>query len=293
MVEAIDSYKIFTKDKYSPKPRDTKARLDHELFERQLMEMITGKGLDPNVPLESSNPDACKTFVVTLRNAPYALRTPILMRTYNTPESSQAFPATIWQAARATTAAPMLYLPVVIDDIEYSDGGPAFNNPTELAIEEAQRIWPDRTIGCLVSVGPGMEDTIQSVQLARHAKECEDLSEWFSILLLKSHDKHLDIEKRAETLGINGSYFRFDTPCGRYQRMSKPGGMRKRNSRPLGVFEGSSTPTGDNWEEARDAVALAEPYSFNRDNMSVERDSVALRLLNPSIVSYLPCITIS
>nr|GLL23991.1 phospholipase A I-like isoform X2 [Ipomoea trifida] len=61
----------------------------------------------------------------------------------------------IWQAIRASSAAPY-YLDDFSDGVyRWQDGAIVANNPTVFAIREAQLLWPDARIDCLVSVGCG------------------------------------------------------------------------------------------------------------------------------------------
>ena len=64
----------------------------------------------------------------------------------------------IWQACRATSAAPTFFPPMQIGNppVAYIDGGLGYNNPIRALIEEKSQIWPDSQIGCIVSVGTGM-----------------------------------------------------------------------------------------------------------------------------------------
>ncbi|KAK8947196.1 hypothetical protein KSP39_PZI006961 [Platanthera zijinensis] len=59
----------------------------------------------------------------------------------------------IWEAIRASSAAPY-YLDDFSDDVNrWQDGAIVANNPTIFAIREAQLLWPDTRIDCLVSIG--------------------------------------------------------------------------------------------------------------------------------------------
>lgn len=64
---------------------------------------------------------------------------------------------TIWQAARATSAAPVYFAPAVIgpDRTKFVNGGVGANNPVQYTMVAAERIWPGRAVRCLVSVGSG------------------------------------------------------------------------------------------------------------------------------------------
>ncbi|KAM7201004.1 hypothetical protein V8F20_005013 [Naviculisporaceae sp. PSN 640] len=65
-----------------------------------------------------------------------------------------------WQAARATSAAPMLFRPYRHRATEqpYIDGGVVRNNPVVLAYSEAERIWrSSRPPDIIVSIGTGVQ----------------------------------------------------------------------------------------------------------------------------------------
>jgi predicted acylesterase/phospholipase RssA len=64
----------------------------------------------------------------------------------------------IWEAARATSAAPAFFAPITIGQlkIKYIDGAVTGHcNPSELAREEVDAVWPGRKIGLLLSLGTG------------------------------------------------------------------------------------------------------------------------------------------
>ncbi|XP_077219901.1 phospholipase A I-like protein isoform X2 [Tasmannia lanceolata] len=65
----------------------------------------------------------------------------------------------IWEAIRASSAAPY-YLDDFSDDVNrWQDGAIVANNPTIFSIREAQLLWPDTQIDCLVSIGCGSVPT--------------------------------------------------------------------------------------------------------------------------------------
>ncbi|KAJ6024783.1 hypothetical protein N7540_005580 [Penicillium herquei] len=64
--------------------------------------------------------------------------------------------ASLWQAARATTAAPIFFKPITVAGQEFFDGGLGFPNPIELATWEATRIWDKSTPhDVTISLGTG------------------------------------------------------------------------------------------------------------------------------------------
>lgn len=97
------------------------------------------------VPMDSKNAE-CSSKLSNLM--PYLLK--------NYPEKGKYEGTTrchVWQAVRATSAAPSYFDAVEIDGESFVDGGVLANNPCEMAVREARRLWPDRPIGLIVSIG--------------------------------------------------------------------------------------------------------------------------------------------
>nr|XP_043620589.1 phospholipase A I [Erigeron canadensis] len=152
-------------------------------FERLLKEMCADE--DGDLLIDSSVKRIPKVFVVsTLVNA--APAQPFIFRNYQYPAGTPEVPlmmsenfstngagtATtgaqvgykrsaymgscrhdLWQAIRASSAAPY-YLDDYSDGVlRWQDGAIVANNPTIFAIREAQLLWPDAKIDTLVSVG--------------------------------------------------------------------------------------------------------------------------------------------
>jgi hypothetical protein len=67
----------------------------------------------------------------------------------------------VWEAARATSAAPLYFDRISICDKagntrDYCDGGVCENNPVRVARKEVQDIWPNRPVGLILSLGCGL-----------------------------------------------------------------------------------------------------------------------------------------
>ena len=109
-----------------------------------------------------------------------------LFRNYNLPTSAQShYDGTsrfkVWEAIRASSAAPFYYEDFKIDGYVFhvsqlflcmlidkkfnkkilylichiKDGGLLANNPTIIALHEAKHLWPDSQNNCIVSIGNG------------------------------------------------------------------------------------------------------------------------------------------
>uniref|UniRef100_A0A7S0IGJ9 Patatin n=1 Tax=Micromonas pusilla TaxID=38833 RepID=A0A7S0IGJ9_MICPS len=62
----------------------------------------------------------------------------------------------LWQGVRASSAAPYYLADYGIGDERWQDGAVTCNNPSMLAMMEARRLWPDRPIDVVVSLGTGI-----------------------------------------------------------------------------------------------------------------------------------------
>nr|XP_018686733.1 PREDICTED: phospholipase A I-like isoform X3 [Musa acuminata subsp. malaccensis] len=158
-------------------------------FERLLKEMCADE--DGNLLIESAVKNIPKVFVVStlvsvtpaqpfvFRNYQYPvgtpelplgmLETPAVTTTGTTASGAQiagrrgAFIGSckhrVWEAIRASSAAPY-YLDDFSDGVNrWQDGAIVANNPTIFSIREAQLLWPDARIDCLVSIGCGSVPT--------------------------------------------------------------------------------------------------------------------------------------
>lgn len=83
-----------------------------------------------------------------------------LFRNYNLPTWAQShYDGTcrykVWEAVRASSAAPGYYEDFKLDGYVFHDGGVLANNPTAIAIHEARQLWPSAPTNCIVSIGNG------------------------------------------------------------------------------------------------------------------------------------------
>jgi patatin-like phospholipase/acyl hydrolase len=85
------------------------------------------------------------------------------LRTYGA-SSHDPFRAKICEAAKVTSAAPTFFSPIKIDLVPYGDRGAGWNNPSREALNQANVIWPNRSIRCLISLGTGEEDPVQLLE---------------------------------------------------------------------------------------------------------------------------------
>ena len=108
----------------------------------------------------------CKAFVCATQaqniGAPAG---PRRFRTYAVPRN-RTYDCTIWEAGRATSAAPTFFERIEIGPEgakqEFVDAGVGCNNPIKEVIKEAGLIWSlKRKVACIVSIGTGQAKVIR------------------------------------------------------------------------------------------------------------------------------------
>lgn len=141
-------------------------RFDEKPLEKAMKDIIKEYTGDENTSMADPNdkgPDFCPVFVVATegQNAGGPEK---LFRSYGFYKDQ----CPIWQAARATSAAPSYFSPASVKIPDpggwYIDGGLRRNNPAELALREARHYWRTVRRFCVVSVGTGVQKNIDFIQ---------------------------------------------------------------------------------------------------------------------------------
>ncbi|KAH6665502.1 acyl transferase/acyl hydrolase/lysophospholipase [Halenospora varia] len=149
-------------------------------------------------PLASRDDPGCKTFVCAVRESKEdgCER----LRTYDS-KKGVASPCKIWEACRATSAAPLYFPPIDINGHTYYDGGVNSNNPIKDVYEEAEAQGLENDIEAIVSIGTG-----KPLQLNPGRTAYEALS-YAVKRMTGTESDHLDFKKRPEA---TNKYFRFN-----------------------------------------------------------------------------------
>ncbi|KAK0446048.1 acyl transferase/acyl hydrolase/lysophospholipase [Desarmillaria tabescens] len=162
--DAIECYgrlsrKVFGKPKHGV--RDGKFRATK--LEEVLKSIVSNRTHDADTEMVDDNYEACKTFVCAMDAHNMNAAIPVLFCTY-THHKEKRVNCAIWQAARATSAAPTFFkrIEIGLENMKqpYIDGGMGRNNPAKVLLEEAKQVFPGRRIACLISIGTGRAQTI-------------------------------------------------------------------------------------------------------------------------------------
>ena len=143
---------------------------DSARLEEAIQEIVKSKTGDKNAPLlDPLDSECCKVAVFTLNQYNIGHTEPEILRTYNVKGliSDETTSWTIWEAARATSAAPTFFRPLTRGTpphaVDWYDAGMGFNNPAYIVRSEAGRIWGrygsmnwQEKIGLFFSLGTGV-----------------------------------------------------------------------------------------------------------------------------------------
>lgn len=114
----------------------------------------------------------------------------------------------MWEAARATSAAPFFFPPFKFSDMTLYDGGLLRNNPARVALDEARSIWGDSvTIDAFVSLGTGTTPTFYSGSEPPHLKQAMTLAK--TMLNQCTNTTEADRDVRQRWAAESEVYFRF------------------------------------------------------------------------------------
>ncbi|KAK1730752.1 uncharacterized protein BDZ83DRAFT_747077 [Colletotrichum acutatum] len=165
--EAINAYESFAKYVFRKKNRRWwwNRTYKEETLVKIIQDNVTKKKLAKTTMLDDTREKGL-TFVCSATYDAYAA---YLFRTYKG-SSNCAHNVEIWEAARATSAAPTFFHPISIEveaeRDQYIDGAVTYNNPARLVLSEAESYFgPRRTLGFLLSLGTGLKVSDKKVNV--------------------------------------------------------------------------------------------------------------------------------
>ncbi|KAF7433810.1 hypothetical protein PC9H_005776 [Pleurotus ostreatus] len=166
--QCIEAYKRFASDIFRMNGKFAKGIAEGstgyaygaDTFESAVKAIVKQYGDGKETMIPQSPDQHCKVFVVA-GEASNLSKTPEHLRTYKSAKFANVdkfVDIPIWQAARATSAAPTFLPSITINGTELIDGGLLYNNPIALLLGEAyhefgvERLMSTR---CLLTLGTG------------------------------------------------------------------------------------------------------------------------------------------
>jgi calcium-independent phospholipase A2-gamma len=156
------NYKMFLKDIFQ---RNTARGLSnllmtHSWYDTKNWETRLKDAMGDQLIIQSARDEATpRIAIVSNLTTPNNMKV-FLFRNYNYPKDEQShYDGTtrhcVWQAVRASSAAPGYYEDFKIEGYIFHDGGVLANNPTAIALHEVKNLWPEQPLQCVISIGNG------------------------------------------------------------------------------------------------------------------------------------------
>uniref|UniRef100_A0A8C1IS49 Patatin-like phospholipase domain containing 8 n=1 Tax=Cyprinus carpio TaxID=7962 RepID=A0A8C1IS49_CYPCA len=183
----------------------------HAYYDSQIWEEILKERMGPGLMIETSkNPKCPKVSAVsTIVNRGLPLKA-YVFRNYNFLPGVRSHylggcQHKMWQAIRASSAAPGYFQEFVLGNDLHQDGGLLINNPTALAIHESKCLWPNTPVQCVVSLGTGRYETVGKTSSSTYTSLKTKLTN-----VISSATDTEEVHTMLDALLPPNTYFRFN-----------------------------------------------------------------------------------
>ncbi|KAI9670732.1 MAG: hypothetical protein M1817_003842 [Caeruleum heppii] len=187
------------------------ARFDATVLERFVKMVVLQQGNDQDALMLEKPAPKCKVVVCATRGEN---RATTHLSSYSASRSANDPSITIWEAARATSAASSYFDPIVIGkhQEQYLDGATGANNPVRELWTAAQDLWDDENleekIRCFVSIGTGQPS------LDAFGVSVQDVGKTLLALATETEQTAETFYREHRTLARDCKYFRFSVDRG-------------------------------------------------------------------------------
>jgi len=173
---------------------------------------------------------------------------PLRLRSYSSMKEP-ALGCSIWEAGRATSAAPSFFDPVKISNgATLRDGGLLNNNPILQLMDELNVEFPGQKIACVVSVGTGVGQTkVLGKSLISVAKACASIA-----TDTNATAQQFKRSFASESQPLHNRYFRFEVEQG-----LQGVGLEEWKQMDL-IFSVTNAYLDDRREELKDCVTILQ-----------------------------------
>uniref|UniRef100_A0A3Q1CYR5 PNPLA domain-containing protein n=1 Tax=Amphiprion ocellaris TaxID=80972 RepID=A0A3Q1CYR5_AMPOC len=167
--ECADMYRRFGSEVFRQNPLVGTVKMgwshsyyNTETWEAILQEKLGGRLLIKTARDELSPKVSAVSAVVNWGTSPKAF----VFRNYNHKPGclsryAGASGCQMWQAVRASSAAPGYFQEFTLQSDIHQDGGILLNNPCALAVHESRLLWPNQHFQCVLSLGTGRYDNVK------------------------------------------------------------------------------------------------------------------------------------
>ncbi|KAF7976534.1 hypothetical protein HWV62_6170 [Athelia sp. TMB] len=261
------------------------ARYSAELFEQCIKDILKNKSeaRDANVLLYEEKAK-CKVFVTATPMDRVNNYPAVRLRSYMIDQHPPAYPdVKVWEAARATSAAPHYFKPMVINGDKLVDGGLKANNPArELLLEVIDCYGIQRPIECFLTIGTGIKPNVPIGEakltnaiafvsgLIATATACE-----------VTHQEAAKFVLTFDNRGDQGKYYRFnfastDNWIEKVKNKFFPGSHEVTRVVQPGDYAGVVIGM-DRWQDMKKFVELTEEY-MQGQTLQVEKCASRLKV---------------
>ncbi|XP_073429380.1 calcium-independent phospholipase A2-gamma [Dendrobates tinctorius] len=182
----------------------------HAYYNSEMWENLLKERMGADLMIETSRKPLCPkvSAVSTIVNRGIPLKA-FVFRNYNHfPGIKSPYMGgcqyNLWQAIRASSAAPGYFQEYVLGNDLHQDGGLLINNPCALALHECKCLWPDTVFQCIVSLGTGRYEGPMKTA-ATHTSLKAKLNN-----VISSATDTEEVHKTLDALLPPDSYFRFN-----------------------------------------------------------------------------------
>ncbi|XP_046895885.1 calcium-independent phospholipase A2-gamma-like isoform X3 [Hypomesus transpacificus] len=164
--ECEEMYRRFGSDVFRQNPLvgTMKMGWSHSYYSTETWEMILREKMGEKVLIKTARDElspkvSAVSAVVNWGTSPK----PFIFRNYNhSPGRLSRYAGgsgyQMWQAVRASSAAPGYFQEFPLHSDIHQDGGIILNNPCALAVHESRLLWPNQPFQCVLSLGTGRFD---------------------------------------------------------------------------------------------------------------------------------------
>ncbi|KEP48405.1 putative kinesin light chain [Rhizoctonia solani 123E] len=212
--KAIDEYRKLMKVVFAEKKLVGPTTYKKTKLQRALRSMIreaTGNEEEPMLRREIDG-SKCKTAVFAMAKNNLRACLPVLFRSYRA-VANPSPDCAIWEALQATMAHPDLFKSIEIDSSlgqqSFVGGELGCSNPIGHVLSEAKKLYPDRHVACILSIGAGHARIIQVLDPKRLQKitRTRDVE---AAMQMATDSERLANEMAIRFNNISGVYFRFN-----------------------------------------------------------------------------------